>query len=296
MRGAARGAQRRWEWLASAAAVVLSAPAAGIASSQAEVRAVPLSAAQIVAKSVVARGGLEAWRQIDTMVWVGHMEVANGPEPRLGFLLEQKRPNKTHFEIDTWAAKSVRIFDGEHGWKARADHEGHPEVHPYERAEVEFARDAQVIDGPLVDYQSKGITVTLAGVEPIEGKPAYRLAVQLPSGTHEDIWVDAKSFLEVKYDRTSVGPSGRPGVVSVMYRNYQTTDGIKIPRLLEIGAGSKAPDKMVIEKVDLNPPLQDAEFSNPGERHSVASRKRQSNPTPLASPAAAPAATASPSP
>ena len=38
-----------------------------------------LTAEQIVEKNVAARGGLEPWRKIETMVWVGHMERAGGP-------------------------------------------------------------------------------------------------------------------------------------------------------------------------------------------------------------------------
>ena len=38
-----------------------------------------LSAAQIVEKNIAVRGGLEAWHNIQTMVWIGHIETANAP-------------------------------------------------------------------------------------------------------------------------------------------------------------------------------------------------------------------------
>ena len=48
--------------------------------------------------------------------------------------------------------------------------------------------------------------------------------------------------------------------------------------ILEIGAGSgKVPDRMVIEKISLNPPLEANTFDKPGPHpHKAASRLAQS--------------------
>ncbi|GAC1328756.1 MAG: hypothetical protein NVSMB15_00480 [Steroidobacteraceae bacterium] len=228
------------------------------------VGALNLTAAQVVEKNIAARGGRDAWRKIETMVWVGHLEVAEGAEPRLAFVLEQKRPNKTHFEIATLGHKTMRVFDGARGWKVRPNRDGTLDAQPYSAPEVKFAREAQGIEGPLIDYQAKGIGVELAGTERVEGRQAYRLNVRLASGDRHAIWIDAQTFLDVKYDRTSYSATGKPGIVSVFYRNYQTVDGLQIPMLLEIGVGSgRTPDKMVIDKIALNPPVSDDAFVKP---------------------------------
>src|SRR5712664_1455062 len=96
--------------------LVAVALAAGCAS------AAKLSAAEIVAKNVAARGGLDAWRKVETMVWIGHIESAHAPVPRMQFKLEQKRPNKTRLQLNALGDKSVRAFDGMHGWKLRPAH------------------------------------------------------------------------------------------------------------------------------------------------------------------------------
>jgi outer membrane lipoprotein-sorting protein len=224
-----------------------------------------LTAAQIVQKNVDARGGLPAWRKLQTMVWIGHMQTANGPMSTLPFVLQQKRPNKTRFEINAMGQKTVRVFDGERGWKVRPDHDGSPNLQPYTAPELKFAHDAQVIDGPLIDYAAKGNTVSLDGVEKVEGHQAYRLSVKLASGEIQSVWIDAKTFLDIRYDRHSYSAAGVPGMVSVYYRNYMTADALQFPSTLEIGVGSgKATDKMVIEKIALNPPLDDRIFSRPG--------------------------------
>ena len=45
-----------------------------------------LTAGQIVEKNMAARGGAEAWHKVETMVWVGHIEGANAPDPGLPFV------------------------------------------------------------------------------------------------------------------------------------------------------------------------------------------------------------------
>jgi Outer membrane lipoprotein-sorting protein len=123
----------------------------------------------------------------------------------------------------------------------------------------------------LIDHQAKGIAVELAGVEKVGGSKAYRLHLTGKSGDRHDVWIDAKTFLDLKYDRTSYRANGEPGIVSVVYRNYKTVEGLQIPSILEIGGSTEQPSaRMVIEKIALNPPLDDKLFARPNE----ARRKR----------------------
>jgi hypothetical protein len=227
-----------------------------------------LTAEQIVEKNAAARGGLDAWRKIDAMAWVGHMESADPNVPRLTFLLEQKRPNKTHFELSEIRQKTLRVFDGVHGWKVKPNRDGTLDAQQYNPQDLKFAREAYGIDGPLIDHQAKGIAVELAGVEKVEGTKAYRLHLTGKSGDRHDVWIDTKTFLDVKYDRTSYRANGDPGIVSVVYRNYKTVEGLQIPSILEIGGSTEQPSaRMVIEKIALNPPLDDKVFAKPKEAH-----------------------------
>jgi hypothetical protein len=241
----------------------------GNPSAKEKARASALTAEQIVEKNVAARGGLDAWRKIDSMVWVGHMESADPTVPRLTFVLQQKRPNKTRFELSTLAEKSMRVFDGKAGWSIRPKRGGALDEQPYNPQDLAFAREAQGFDGPLIDYKAKGIAVELTGVEKVEGHKAYKLHVRLPSGNIHSVWIDAKTFLDVKYDRTSYGPTGSPVTVSVVYRNYQNIDGLQVPGTLEIGGDAKSPAtaRMVIDKMSLNPPLDDKLFGRPDAAH-----------------------------
>jgi len=221
------------------------------------------STAEIVQKNAEARGGQGAWHKLQTMAWAGHTESSSAPGRKLPFLLEQKRPNSTRFELMTEGQRSVRAFDGVVGWKLRPSSSGRPEVQLYSDEELRFARGAQVIEGPLMDYASKGALMTLAGVGETEGRKAYVLDVKLPSGGAHKVWVDAETFLELRHDREVRGAKG-PSMVTVLFRDYREFEGLQMPTTIETGAAKGQPtSKLVIERVALNPKFDDRMFAKP---------------------------------
>jgi hypothetical protein len=225
----------------------------------------PLSAAEIVQKNAAARGGRDAWQRLQTMAWAGYVDNGNMPGRRLPFLLEQKRPNKTRFELVTDGQRSVRMYDGRAGWKLRPNpSNGRPELSSYSAEELKYARGAQAIEGPLMDCVAKGGLVTVAGHGMAEGRAAYILEAKLPSGGAQRVWVDSESFLEVRQDRQLQSGGGPAGTVTVLFRDYREFEGVKIPTVIETGGGIGAvPNKLVIERVALNPPLDDRAFERP---------------------------------
>ena len=229
-----------------------------------------LSAEQIIEKHVAARGGLENWRKIESMVWVGHVERSNAPMPNLPFVLEMKRPDKTRFEIKAQNQLSLRVFDGANGWKLRPSAGGAPEVQPYTPEELAYAKEGLGLDGPLMDHAAKGVAVALDGVEEVEGRKAWHLKLRLPSGARHDVWIDGVSFLEVKHARESGNGQSRAVVV---YRNFRTQEGLQMPFMIESdGETGKAANRMVIDRITLNPLLEDRLFAKPrvpGQRRGI---------------------------
>ncbi|MDE2251383.1 MAG: hypothetical protein KGL25_08255 [Gammaproteobacteria bacterium] len=244
-----------------AGALLLAAAIPAMATAAPEV-----TAAQIIQKNAVARGGIEAWRKVQTMVWLGHIVSDHAALPSMPFVMEQKRPNKTHFEIHVMNQTTERLFDGAQGWKVHADQGNRPAVEPFSIQELRFAQSALGIDGPLMAAAAKGYAVTLVGVDQIEGHKTYRLDIRLPSGETDHVWVDATTFLEVRYDRPSDGVLGAARSVSVVYGDYRSYEGLQLPSVIETGVGpGSTPDRMMIERVVLNPPLDDDRFSHPGQ-------------------------------
>ena len=227
-----------------------------------------LTVEQIVEKNVAAHGGLEAWRRVQTMVWNGRVESGNPAAPIVQFVYEWKRPNKMRSEVTVEHEKTEHVFDGAVGWKVSASNTGTPALRRYSRSELRAARDAQGIEGLLIDHQARGIEVVLDGTDQIEGRSTYRLNVTLPSGARRRVWVDAQTFLEFKSEREPNPARGHVGPAPVYYRSYQRVDGLVVPRTIETEAhGASAAQTMVIEDVTLNLVLSDAHFEKPDVSH-----------------------------
>lgn len=269
-----RGVRRR-RVLAWCGAVAL---AIGVAAGSITVRAAegrpaaePQTAEQIVDKSIEVRGGQEAWAKIATIIWVGHLESQRSPVPSLPFRLEEKRSGKSRFEITEPSQRSVRVFDGTSGWKMKFGQDGRPEIKQFTAQEVKYARAAPGLEGPLLDYRSRGSTIALEGDEDLDGRKAYRIAVTSSGREPLTVWIDAESFLEVRYDRTAYSTSGTHGTVSMRVLEYKEVEGLAVPAVIEIfGAAGGKPDRMVIERVALNPDIDEHEFDALGPARSRA--------------------------
>lgn len=222
-----------------------------------------LTVSQIVAKNVKARGGLAGWRAVKTMAMSGTMEAGGKDNVKLPFVMRMKRPRKMEFEL-TFDGKTARqVYDGTSGWKLRP-FLNRTDAEPYTPDEIKKASEAQDLDGPLIDHAAKGTKVALDGVEPIEGHDAYRLKLTLKDKQVRHIWIDGKSFLELKLEGYPRILDGKEHKTATYFRDYRSVDGLKVPFVFETAVeGVTATHKMTIENVTLNPKLNDSMFAKP---------------------------------
>jgi hypothetical protein len=222
-----------------------------------------LSVDQIVERNVTARGGLTAWRAAKTLTIAGEMDAGGKPNHALPFVLKEKRPRKSRLEIVFKDQTSVQVYDGTQGWKVRP-FLNRNEVETYTPAEMKSAAAEQDLDGPLVDYAAKGTQIAVAGTEPVEGHPAYKLKLTLRNGDKRLLWIDAGSFLELKMEGEPRKLDGRLRKVAVYFRDYKTEHGLTTPRVQETAVeGVKQTYKMTVTRVAVNEALDDALFQKP---------------------------------
>jgi hypothetical protein len=223
-----------------------------------------LTAEQIIERNIAARGGAAAWRGVHTLAMSGRMDIGGKQNMEVPFRSEMKRPHKLRFEVDFQGQKAVQIYDGVHGWKIRP-YLGRDGAEPYSPQEQQSAAEMQELDGPLVDYRTKGTKVALDGFEAVEGHDAYKLKLTFRNGSVRHDWIDAKSFLEVKIEGAPRRLDGRLHNVEIYCRDYRPVNGLMIPYVLETAVqGVKDTRKMTIEKVEVNPKIDDSAFLKPG--------------------------------
>ena len=257
-----------------------------------------LSAAEIVDKNVAARGGLQAWRSVQTMTLTGKLGAGGNQratlpipvtggrnaqtvlphrpaeEVQLPFVMELKRPYKVRFELQFHDQTAVQVYDGVNGWKLRP-FLNRKDAEPYSAEEMKMASTQGQLDGYLIDYAAKGTRVELDGIEKVEGKDTYKLALTLKSGDVTHVWVDSQTFLEAKVEGQPRRLDGIDHPVEVYYRDYRPVTGLQIPfvletRVLPVGRTATGlrdtpvpPEKILIDQVTLNSPLDDSLFSKP---------------------------------
>jgi len=257
-----------------------------------------LSAADIAAKNVTARGGLQAWRAVQTMSMSGKMDAGGNQraaqpvpvpgkkghkfvmpqrpteEVQLPFVMELARPRKMRLELQFNGQTAIQVFDGANGWKVRP-FLNRREVEPYTAEEMKMASAQSDLDGPLVDYAAKATTIDLDGIEKVDGRDNYKLKLTLKGGQETRVWVDAATFLETKIQGQPRRLDGTYHPVEVYYRDYRSVSGLQIPFVLETRVlpvdktttGFKdpifPPEKLILEKVTVNPKFDDSQFSKP---------------------------------
>jgi outer membrane lipoprotein-sorting protein len=262
--------------------------------------AAKLSVKDIIDKYNAARGGLQAWRNVQSISLKGNMEagyadsaaraaqyvsgaamsskareqmirkqIAEGKPPQRGkqvqlpFLLEMKRPNKLRVEIEFAGKTSVQVYDGENGWLLRP-YLNRDDWEPFSPEQAQLQAAEPGIDGLLLDAGAKGTQVDLEGVEAVEGNAAYKLKLTRKAGEVRHVWIDAKTFLDVKIEGTPRRMDGRMRTVWVYQRDFRTVEGLKVPFELETAVdGYQDTHRMTIEKVALNPKLDATAFVRP---------------------------------
>src|SRR5262249_13201870 len=119
------------------------------------------------------------------------------------------------------------------------------------------------IDGPLVDYKSKGYTVELVDKEKVEGSDAYKLKVNLKNGSVRYIYLDADTMLEIKNEGKRMVRGSEVEVESTI-GDYKEVGGLLFPYSIQSGAkGHPEKQNIIVEKIELNPKLDDARYKMP---------------------------------
>jgi hypothetical protein len=288
---------RKTLWLLLAAAL----PFTLVAGTDAPVSKAKLSAAAVVDKNVAARGGLQTWRGVQTMTMSGtigaggnqraalntpppvpssrgglqaNMPTRRAEETRLPVTVYLARNRKMRVELAFRGDTALQVYDGSNGWKLRP-YLNRRVVEPFTAEELKVSAGQQDLDGPLVDYAAKGNKIELAGIEKVEGRDDYKIKVTLKDGESKNVWIDAETFLETKIEGSPRRLDGVYHPVEIYYRDYRDVSGVKIPftvetRVLPVAKNAIGmhdtpvpPEKMIFDKVVVNPKLDASLFTKP---------------------------------
>jgi hypothetical protein len=214
----------------------------------------------LVAQNVEARGGAEAWEDVESLRLSGQMDLGQGMV--VPYVLEQKRPGKMCFEFVFDEQTAIQCADGDTGWKI-LPFRGRRKAEPMTEVELRETVDSADPYGLLYDYAARDHDVEFVGQEQVNGRDIVQLKVTLPKGAVRWLFIDVETALEVKLETLrTVG--GRERRVETLYSDWQATDGLLIARRQDTRTvGDDESRFLTVGSVSVNPVIDDSRFEMP---------------------------------
>ncbi len=212
---------------------------------------------ELIARNLEAKGGLERIKAVETLRVTGR---TTGPGAEAPFVMEIKRPNRMRMEITLRGETMVQAFDGEKAWQIIP---GKPEPQVLPEQAARAMREQADFTGPLVDAKGNGLEVTYGGLVKLDTGEAHRLDLTTKGGEKRSVFLDAKTYLEVRGEAT-IQAGGRTLTMVSLIGDYRPVDGLVLPHRVESGVrGAAQRMRMTIDKVELGVPIDDARFAMP---------------------------------
>jgi len=222
------------------------------------------TADELIAKNIEAKGGATALQNLQTLRLTGKMLVQEG-QIELAYLKIKKRPDQVRTEASLQGMTQVEAYDDKQGWKV-SPFFGRKDPERMSADDVKALIEDSEIDGPLVDWKTKGSTIEYLGTEDVDGTLAHKLKVVRKDGDVSFVYLDPDHFLEIRVS-TQRMRHGAHEEVETDLGDYEKAGGVFIPTSIEEGPKG-APDKqrIIIDKVEANVPVDDAIFHFPASK------------------------------
>lgn len=221
---------------------------------------VEVTAEDIVARYLEARGGAEAWRKVESLKIEGVFSVVS---KRSDFTLIRQQGDLYRLDYLMQDVPAIRARDAAGPWMLNAwlkPEVGRVTEDPYKR---QLERES-LFPLLLLDYEKKGIQVESLGSGDVDGIATIDLRITLADG-QEEIWhLDAETYLEVAadsqiYDYTQLS---EPMQQRIFYDDFRRVDGLVFPFQIEWEFWARL-ETMSVQEVTLNPEIDLAVFGPP---------------------------------
>ena len=176
--------------------------------------------------------------------------------------IEAKRPGKMRLEFTMQGMTGIQAVDGDSGWQVMP-FMGKSSAEPMSAEELRNFQNQADIDGPLVDWKSKGHKVELLGTDEVEGADAYKVKVVLKSGDELLAYLDAEYFLDLKWDMTTT-MRGQPVKVSTSFGDYKQVGALTLAHsMTQTMEGMPGGQSFTIKTYDVDVDIPDSRFEMP---------------------------------
>lgn len=238
----------------------LAAAVALPATADDTVKAPAVSLDEIIATNIESRGGREAMDAAKAARMNGKM--AMGPGMEAPFTITFKRPGMLRMEFEIQGMTGIQAYDGENAWGIMP-FMGQTEPAALADDQLKQLQDQADFDGPLVDYEEKGHKVEYLETLEVDGTEAHKIKITKKNGDVMTSYLDTEYCLEFKQEsRTSI--QGNEMNVVIEIGDYKQVGDLMLPHSFnQTIEGAPAGQAITIEKIELNPEVDDSTFAMP---------------------------------
>jgi hypothetical protein len=209
-------------------------------------------AGKIVEHYVKAAGGGRALAKIQTLTLEGTFTSDDGKTGT--YTLDTKLPNRYYSELLLGEKNVTEAYNGKSAWHQNAAGELGTLVGP-EGMQLEAA--AQYYNSRLLNPKKSKMTVALVGHAQVRGKDALQLEVNTATGVKRQVFFDPETHLIVKEAATVGGVEEE-----MLYDDYRTIDGVKLPHKIELHRGNDKYD-ISVTRAEINGTVGERVFDFP---------------------------------
>ena len=207
-----------------------------------------LTASQIVANSLKARGGAAAFASVHTFHFQGHLEIGGTNAPLEVWGAEG--PARIRVEVTLPTGKLTQGYDGTTAWEIDPGQTG---ARVLSGAEANHVKDQAL--GFLDLLSAPGNSVELLGQGEMDGHSYYKLGVTVhATGDGFVQYVDSTTWLAFHEEY--------PGGIEEI-SDYRKVSGLLLPFHYVSGPPGEAGTPLVRETMELDPAIAAAEFQQP---------------------------------
>jgi hypothetical protein len=222
----------------------------------ASIRAQEMKLDEILEKYFTTNG-LDNLQSAKTLIMTGTLIQ----QDEMPLTIIRKRPSKFKMIFDVQDITAYQVFDGTNAWMT-APWTGNPDpqvMSPDRSKDMKVRAD---FDGPLFNYQAKGHTAELAGMDTLAGMPLYKIKLTRKDEGIEYYFIGKADYMLQKR-LTFRKIRDREVEVESYFSDYRNIGGILFAFTTETMMGGQPSNTFQFNTITLNDPVEDRIFVMP---------------------------------
>ena len=222
-----------------------------------------VTADEIIASHIAARGGVAALKAIKSIRRRGHF-VIPGANLDISATTLVARDGGVRDEFTLQGLTAINAYDGKEAWKINP-FQGRKDPEHMSNDEAKPLVLQADLDSPLLDAQAKGHRVEYLGLDEVDGTPTYKLRVHLKSADEVLYYIDPDTYMIIR-DVQKQTVRGAEQETETDYGEYEKVAGVYVPMTEESGpknSDSSQKQQLVFDQAEANTAVDTVVFSFP---------------------------------